>query len=147
MRMSQCPQGEAALTDRLPRTSEVVDVAPQGIAIKSPAPIKRKKAKAKSPTQRSLEHMRKLGYLCDIVERRVPFQFVTKDLFGFIDILCVKGEDIIGVQATSAPNAASRVTKITEHENWPLVCKAIRVIVHGWRRNAKGRWTLREVEL
>jgi Holliday junction resolvase RusA-like endonuclease len=40
MRMSQCPQGEAALTDRLPRTSEVVDVAPQGIAIESPAPIR-----------------------------------------------------------------------------------------------------------
>jgi Holliday junction resolvase RusA-like endonuclease len=40
MRMFQCPQGEAALTARLPRTSEVVDVAPQGIAIESPAPIR-----------------------------------------------------------------------------------------------------------
>lgn len=107
----------------------------------------RKKKSGNSPTQRSLKHMRALGYVCDIVERRVPFQFVTKDLFGFIDILCVKGEEIIGVQTTSGDNVAARVTKITEHENWPLVCKAIRVIVHGWRKNAKNRWVLREVEL
>lgn len=107
----------------------------------------RKKKSGNSPTQRSLKHMRALGYVCDIVERRVPFQFVTKDLFGFIDILCVKGEEIIGVQTTSGDNVAARVTKITEHENWPLVCKAIRVIVHGWRKNSKNRWVLREVEL
>ncbi len=107
----------------------------------------RKKSKGTSPTQRSLKYMRAQGYVCDIVERRVPFQFVTKDLFGFIDVLCVKGEDIVGVQTTSSANLAARVTKITEHENWPLVCKAIRVMVHGWRKNAAGRWTLREVEL
>jgi hypothetical protein len=59
----------------------------------------------------------------------------------------VKGEDIVGVQSTSGDNVASRVTKITEHENWPLVCAAIRVIVHGWRKNAAGKWALREVEL
>lgn len=113
-------------------------------AVPNPA---RKKKSGNSPTQRSLKHMRALGYVCDIVERRVPFQFVTKDLFGFIDILCVKDEDIIGVQTTSGDNVAARITKITEHENWPLVCKAIRVIVHGWRKNAKNRWVLREVEL
>lgn len=111
-----------------------------------PAKPKRK-SKGTSPTQRTLKHMRALGYVCDIVERRVPFQFVTKDLFGFIDVLCVKGEDIVGVQATSGDNVAARVTKITEHENWPLVCKAIRVVVHGWRKNSKNRWVLREVEL
>lgn len=107
----------------------------------------KRKSKGTSPTQRSLKHMRALGYVCDIVERRMPFQFVTKDLFGFIDILCVKGEDIVGVQTTSGANVAARVTKITEHENWPLVCKAIRVVVHGWRKNAAGRWVIREIEL
>lgn len=116
-------------------------------AIELSVPKPKRKSKGKSPTQRSLEHMRKLGYLCDIVERRIPFQFVTKDLFGFIDVLCVKGEDIVGVQATSGSNLAARVTKIIEHDNWPIVCRAIRVTVHGWRLNAKGRWTLREVEL
>jgi hypothetical protein len=110
------------------------------------APIKRK-AKAKSPTARSLEHMRKLGYLCAIVEKWNMHTKIRQDLYGFIDVLCVKGEDIIGVQATSGDHVAHRVTKITEHENYPLVIAAIRIAVHGWRKNAAGRWTLREVEL
>lgn len=130
------------LWDYKPGAVNFVDNPP---AVLVPAP--KRKSKGTSPTQRSLKHMRGLGYLCDIVERRVPFQFVTKDLFGFIDILCVKGEDIIGVQTTSGANLAARVTKIVEHENWPLVCKALRIIVHGWRKNVAGRWVLREVEL
>lgn len=103
--------------------------------------------KKKSPTSRSIDHMRSLGYLCAVVEKWNQHVKIRQDLYGFIDVLCVKGEDIVGIQATSGPNVASRVTKITEHENWPLVCKAIRVIVHGWRKNAKNRWVLREVEL
>lgn len=110
------------------------------------APLKRRAAR-KSPTQRTLEHMRGLGYLCQVVERYNAFARVRVDLYGFIDVLCVRGEDIVGVQSTSGANVASRVTKITEHPNWPLVCKAIRVIVHGWRKNAAGRWVLREVAL
>jgi hypothetical protein len=91
--------------------------------------------------------MRALGYLCGVVEQRVPYTHTTRDLFGFIDIVCVKGEDIVGVQTTSGDNVAARITKIVEHENWPLVCNALRVVVQGWRRNAQGRWVLREVEL
>lgn len=117
-------------------------------ALTAPAKPTRK-SKGKSPNSRSLDHMRKLGYACDIVERRLPRGFVTKDLYGFIDILCVKGEDIVGVQATGGDggNVAARIRKIVEHENWPLVCKAIRVVVHGWRKNAAGKWVLREVTL
>lgn len=100
-----------------------------------------------SPTQRSLKHMREAGYLCAVVEKWNPHAMIRQDLYGFIDVLCVKGEDIVGVQSTSGSNVASRVTKITEHDNWPLVCKAIRVIVHGWRKNAEKHWVLREVEL
>jgi hypothetical protein len=100
-----------------------------------------------SPTQRSLKVMRDAGYLCQVVEHWNQFAHIRQDLYGFIDVLCVKGEDIVGVQATSGDNVAARVTKITEHENWPLVCNAIRIVVHGWRKNSKGRWVLREVEL
>jgi hypothetical protein len=107
----------------------------------------KRKPKKKLPTQRSLEHMREQGYLCGVVERWNPHAKIRVDLFGFIDVLCVKGEDIVGVQATSGAHVAERATKITEHENWPLVCAAIRVVVHGWRKNAAGRWVLREVEL
>ena len=110
-------------------------------------PIKRRAPK-KSPTQRSLAHMREQGYLCAVVERWNPHAHIRQDLYGFVDVLCVKGEDIVGVQSTSGDNVASRVAKITEHENWPLVCKAMRVVVHGWRKSMpSGRWVLREVEL
>lgn len=110
-------------------------------------PVRVRKSKGTSPTQRTLKHMRGLGYLAEVVEKRLPRVFITKDLYGFIDVLAVKGEDIVGIQTTSSPNMAARVTKITEHENWPLVCKAIRIVVHGWRKNSKNRWVLREVEL
>jgi hypothetical protein len=107
----------------------------------------RGRPKGTSPTQRSLKVMRAAGYLCQVVEHWNQFAHIRQDLYGFIDVLCVKGEDIVGVQATSGDNVAARVTKITEHENWPLVCNAIRIVVHGWRKNSKGRWVLREVEL
>jgi hypothetical protein len=116
--------------------------------------LPRIKSKGKSPTARTLEHMRKRGYTCQVVEHWNNFSRRRVDLFGFIDVLCVKGEDIVGVQACSAGGSSkrgsdmsARITKIVEHDNWPLVCKAIRIIVQGWRKSAKGRWEVREVEL
>jgi hypothetical protein len=110
---------------------------------------KRKKPKATSPTQRSLKHMRDAGYLCAIVEKWNMHAKVRQDLYGFIDVLAIKGEDIVGVQATSGDggNVAARVAKIVDHENYSQVIAAMRITVHGWRKNAAGRWTLREVEL
>lgn len=125
-----------------PPVVDAVDVFATNCGTRRP-----RKSKGKSPTARSLEHWRAQGYLCDVVERRVPHCFTTRDAFGFIDILCVKGEDIVGVQTTSSGNLAARVDKITSHENYPLVVKAMRVVVEGWRKNAKGRWVRREVEL
>ena len=114
----------------------------------APASVKRKPKKT-SPTQRSLKHMRDLGYVCAIVEKWNPYARIRQDLFGFIDIVCIKGEDIVGVQACSGAggDSAERVRKISEHENWPLICQAIRVVVQSWRKNTVGTWVLREVEL
>ena len=97
-----------------------------------------------SPTSRSLDKLRKEGWLADVVEKWVPQARVRKDLFGFIDILCLKDGVILGVQATSGSNLSARVKKITEHENIAEVRKAgIRIEVWGWRKNAKGRWMCR----
>jgi hypothetical protein len=113
----------------------------------APSPVKPKRGGAqRSLTPRSVEHMRKLGYVCQVVEHYNPWVKRRNDLYGFIDVLCVRGEDIVGVQTTSWDNVPSRVEKITEHENYPLICKAIRIVVQGWRKRA-GRWVLREVEL
>lgn len=100
-----------------------------------------------SPTQRTLKHLRDAGYpLVQVVERWNPYAGVRQDLFGLVDVLAV-GDDIVGVQTTSASNVSKRVAKITESPALPILRKAgIRVLVHGWRK-VRGRWTLREVDL
>lgn len=109
---------------------------------------KRKRAKT-SPTARSLEHLREQGYLCAVVEKRNPrLPHVTHDLFGFIDVLAVKRGETLAVQTTSGANVAARVDKIADNENAPKVREAgWKIVVHGWRKNAAGRWVLREVDL
>ena len=88
---------------------------------------------AKTPTQRTLAEMRSRGYACEVVERWNAFAKIRQDLFGFIDVLCLGENEVIGVQATSAGNVAARVRKIAEHDNVSAVRKAgIRLLVHGW---------------
>ena len=110
----------------------------------------KRKTKGKSPTARSLEHIRKLGWpLVQVVERWNMHAKVRIDLFGIIDIVAIDAEgETYGIQATSGDNVASRVTKIAESDALPICLKAgWRIVVHGWRKNAAGRWILREVEL
>lgn len=103
---------------------------------------------SRSPLQRSLKIMRARGYLAEPVERFISGANVYRDLFGFADILAIRDDEVTTVQSTSGSNVSARVRKIATHENFPRVCRArIRVLVHGWRRNAKGRWTLREIDM
>lgn len=101
-----------------------------------------------SPTQRTLEHLRKAGYpLVQVVEKWIPQARRRVDLYGIVDVLAV-GADIVAVQCTSASNVASRIAKITDSPALPILRKAgIRVVVHGWRKNAARRWVLREVDV
>lgn len=108
-----------------------------------------------SPTQRSLAHLRKLGCpLVQVVEKWNPHARIRQDLFGIIDVLAIGPEgdgfsnnEIIGVQATSDSNVAARVRKIAESQAIVHLRRAnIRVLVHGWRKNTRGRWQLREVD-
>lgn len=104
-----------------------------------------------SPTQRTLAEMRKRGYeLVQVVEHWNQFARRRIDLYGIIDVVCVGGpsNDIVGVQATSGTNVAARVTKILESDAIQVLRRVgIKVLVQGWRKNAKGRYELREVDL
>lgn len=101
-----------------------------------------------SPTQRTLKEMRARGYLADVTEKWIPGANIRRDLYGFIDVLCIKDAEVVGIQATSGDNVAARVDKIANHDNVGAVRKAgIRILVHGWRKNAKNRWVLREVDV
>lgn len=104
----------------------------------------------KSPTQRTLDELRKLGYpLIQVVERWNAFAKIRQDLFGFIDVLAV-GQDggVLAVQATSRDNVASRVAKIAESDSIIWIRKAgWRVEVWGWGRMASGKYELRKVDV
>lgn len=101
--------------------------------------MKAKRAKPMSCNQLSLEHLAKEGYLAGVVEKRLPRCMITKDLFGFIDIIAVRGGEVLAVQSTSSSNMASRITKIANHENVGAVRESgMRIVVHGWRKTKAG---------
>jgi hypothetical protein len=102
---------------------------------------------ALSPTQRSLKVLRERGYTCAIVEHWNPHRGIRQDLFGFLDILCLRDNETLGVQTTTT-GVASRIRKITDSPLLPVVRAAgWGVHVHGWRKNSAGKWVLREEDL
>ncbi len=85
--------------------------------------------------------------MAEVVEKWIPGANIRRDLFGFGDVLAIREAEVLLVQSTSGDNVSKRVTKIAEHELVGPVRKAgIRIVVHGWRKAANGRWTLREVD-
>ena len=96
-----------------------------------------------TPTQRSLVYLREQGYLCEVVEKWNSFTKTRKDLWGWCDILAIREGEILAVQVTAA-GVSSRIKKIMESETLPIVRKAgVRIEVHGWRKNVKGRYVMR----
>jgi hypothetical protein len=100
----------------------------------------------KSPTQRSLAHLREQGFLCAVVERWNPHAGVRQDLYGFIDVLAIREGETLAVQACARGSVSERLTKILEHPNYPRVKSAgWSVVIHGWGKMASGKYELREV--
>jgi len=100
-------------------------------------------AASRSPTQRSLEYLRNLGYHCEIVEKWNSFTKQRKDLWGWCDILAIRKDEVLAVQVTASA-VADRIKKIQESTTVALVRDAgIRIEVHGWRKNSKGRYVIR----
>ena len=98
-----------------------------------------------SPTQRSLQHLRDQGYLAAVTERWNPFAKVRQDLYGFVDVLALHYGKTLAIQTTSASNFSARRKKIMEHENLPmLIAAGWQVVIHGWRKDSKGKWVLKE---
>lgn len=86
-----------------------------------------------SPTQRTLKKLRKDGYTCAIVEKWNQFAKIRQDLFGFIDILAIRENEVCGIQACHISDIYKRIKKIREHKNFQAVRDSgIRIIIHGW---------------
>lgn len=106
-----------------------------------------------TPTARTLQRLRKLGYLAGVVERFNHHTKTRHDLFGCIDLVAISVEHgTLGVQATSGSNLASRVEKslwIPELCVW--LAAGNRFECWGWRKLKHGknsvRWEPRIVEL
>lgn len=109
--------------------------------------------KKTSPTQRSLKYLRDQGYLVAVTERWNPFAKIRQDLFGFIDLLAIRGNETLAVQTTSGDNVSARVDKITALQSSKLWLESPnrKIVVHGWsKRGGFGErklWTCREVSL
>jgi len=105
-----------------------------------------------SATQMTLKKLRTEGYLCEIVEKTIPKCFIKKDLFGFIDIIAIKGKEVLAVQTTTGSHFSDRANKILTHDNYPQV-KALgwKIVVHGWRkigeRGKRKLWACKEINL
>ena len=96
-----------------------------------------------SPTQRSLAYLREQGYRVAIVEHWNPHARIRQDLWGWCDLLAICKNEVLAVQVT-ASGVAARIKKIQESDTIGMVRDAgIRVEVHGWRKNSKGRYVLR----
>lgn len=65
-------------------------------------------------TQRTLTMLRAAGHVCAIVEKWNPHVHRRQDLFGFLDIVCLKAglSGILGVQSTTGSGHAEHKTKI-----------------------------------
>jgi len=105
-----------------------------------------------TPLQLSLASLRKDGWLCQKTEHWNPFARVRNDLWGFADALCLRGKEILAVQATTTGNINKRVEKIKASENYQIVKDAgIRIEVWGWakrgKRGERKLWQLKSIEL
>ena len=105
-----------------------------------------------SPTQRSLAHLKELGYAAKVVERWNHFAKIRQDLFGG-DILALKsGEPVLVIQATTGSNHAARREKLEAAGFIPLWKGAgASLEIWSWAmqgpRGKRKAWTLRREAL
>ena len=95
---------------------------------------KRPKAAA-SPTSRSIQLLKQLGYTVEVVERWNSFARIRHDLFGIGDLLAFtpKIRGTLMIQATSGPNHNARVVKIKNSPiTLPWLIARNRLQIHSW---------------
>lgn len=102
-----------------------------------------------SPSARSKKYMESFGYRVGTVERYVSFTRRRHDLFGFLDLIAMRGPDLVGIQTTSGSNLAARIDKAKALDTFAEWRKVGRVEFHGWsKKGPKGKrktWQVRVV--
>ena len=101
-------------------------------------PSKKKRAKPFNANKASYDRLTAEGWTCDITEQRIPHCFITKDTYGFADILAsAPGRGIMLVQATASGHGQNRVAKIRAEARAGIwLASGGRIQVHDWRKRA-----------
>jgi hypothetical protein len=102
-----------------------------------------------TPTARTMQYLRRWGYLVDVVERWIPRANVRRDLFGIGDLLAVTmDEPPLLVQCTSLANVSARVAKAQTCQGLAVWLRTgSRFQVFGWAKGRGGLWHPKIVEL
>lgn len=95
-----------------------------------------------TPTQRTLKHLKDLGYTVGTVERWIPNPAhpgggFRKDLFGFIDLIALTDKGVMAVQSTGQAFSSHlyklTVEKSEEVRKW-LETPGTTLYLYGWRK-------------
>jgi hypothetical protein len=100
-----------------------------------------------TPSARSLQLLRREGYLAGVVERWLPYVQRRADLFGFADLLAfhVRDQTFLLVQTTTLTNVAARLTKARARPELAAWLQAGgRFEVHGWHKRG-GKWAAKRI--
>ena len=101
-----------------------------------------------SPAQRTLQALRREGYLAAVAEKWNPHSRTRADLFGFADVLAVRqGAPVLAVQATSSSNHSARVRKAQAFPALRVwLAAGCAFEVWSWRKSGR-RWCCRRQAL
>ena len=99
-------------------------------------PTRKKPFSANRASVKSLEAE---GWTVGVVEQRIPHCFITRDLFGFADLIAISpSRGIMAVQVTGGGNGPARVKKTRlEPRSAIWLASGGRIQVHDWRKRAK----------
>lgn len=110
-----------------------------------------------SPTQRTIRALKNEGTICGIVEKFNPHvgpHGIRQDLFGFLDVIALSPNGIIGVQCCAGSGHAAHKAKILANEVAPEWLKSGgRIQIWSWskkklkRGGVAMRWQPRMEEL
>ena len=114
----------------------------------------RRRRRGPTPLKLTKERLTAEGATWDVVERRIPTTFITRDFLGCIDIIaCSRAQGIVGIQVTGDPkgSAGNHVKRQTKIEAEPRALRWLesggRIEVWSWAlRGERGKtkdWTLR----
>ena len=95
-------------------------------------------------TLHSTKHLESEGWMVATVEQRIPHTFITKDCYGFADLLAASpSRGIMLVQVTGGAgrsNANARISKICHPDLASMaaiwLASGGRIQVHNWRKVA-----------